>query len=107
MEAMYLVGQTVLYTGVLYFMAYFAVDAGKFFWFMLFSFLNFLFFTYFGMYVLLASLSCTICQMCLLLVCKMPIWHLLCELAVAFQCACKTLCQLQANCANSIVIGRE
>ena len=34
--------QTVLYVSVLYFMAYFAVDAGKFFWFMLFSLLTFL-----------------------------------------------------------------
>ena len=48
MEAVYLIGQTVLYVCVLYFMAGFAKDAGKFFWFTLFSLLTFLFFTYFG-----------------------------------------------------------
>ena len=46
----HLIGQTIIYVSVLDFMAYFAVDAGKFFYFILFSLLTFLFFTYFGVY---------------------------------------------------------
>ena len=42
MEAVYLVVQTVLYVSILYFMAGFAKDAGKFFYFMLFSLETFL-----------------------------------------------------------------
>ncbi|KAK9788281.1 hypothetical protein WJX73_004447 [Symbiochloris irregularis] len=48
LEAAYLLVQVVLYVCILYFMADFQHDAGKFFYFMLFSLQCFLFFTYFG-----------------------------------------------------------
>ncbi|KAL0029477.1 hypothetical protein WJX77_010449 [Trebouxia sp. C0004] len=47
-EAMYLIIQATVYTCIVYFMAGFAKDAGKFFWFLLFMVETLLYFTYYG-----------------------------------------------------------
>jgi ABC-type multidrug transport system ATPase subunit/ABC-type multidrug transport system permease subunit len=48
-EIPYILVQTVLFSSIVYWMVYFAVDAGKFFLFMLFFFLTLLYFVIFGM----------------------------------------------------------
>lgn len=65
-EIPYLLVQTVLFSCIVYYMVYFAVDAGKFFLFMLFFFLTLLYFVIFGMFavaltpvVALANVFCS------------------------------------------------
>ncbi|DBA99141.1 TPA: hypothetical protein ACH3X3_011764 [Trebouxia sp. C0006] len=48
-EIIYIAVQGTLYCFIVYWMCYFQIDAGKFFWFLLFNLLTLTYFTFFGM----------------------------------------------------------
>ncbi|KAK9857560.1 hypothetical protein WJX84_006546, partial [Apatococcus fuscideae] len=59
-EFPYLLIQATLYSLVTYFMIYFEINAGKFFWYLLFTFLTLTFFTTYGQMAVSVSPNCQI-----------------------------------------------
>ncbi|KAL3160198.1 hypothetical protein ABBQ32_010959 [Trebouxia sp. C0010 RCD-2024] len=63
-EILYISVQTIIFTSIVYWMCWFQRDAGKFFWFLLFTYLTQVYFTFFGMIAVALTPNMKIAAVC-------------------------------------------
>ncbi|KAL3141609.1 hypothetical protein ABBQ32_004850 [Trebouxia sp. C0010 RCD-2024] len=63
-EIVYITVQTALFVMVVYWMCWFQIDAGKFFWFLLYTYVTLIYFTFFGMIAVALTPNLKIAAVC-------------------------------------------